>query len=218
MPTTRPARLRVAALISVAAVSACYSHLALAQPRGESKETVITLERGGCFGTCPIYTLRVDGGGEVTYNGRCFVAARGNRRRKIDPAAVKKLVRRAEELGYFDMQEHYDRLAEPACPELSTDNPTIVTSIKHDGRSRTISHDHGCRGLPELKALADFENSIDRTAMTAKWVQHPVRDKGQALYYLREREHCWPDKFGPHSFPESERPVAALADAAPRVN
>ena len=43
------------------------------QPTADSAAR-ITLERGPCFGTCPVYSVTLDGSGAVLFEGRRFVA------------------------------------------------------------------------------------------------------------------------------------------------
>src|SRR5574341_1902699 len=40
-------------------------------------DILIGLDRGPCFGACPIYTVEIDEQGAVTYNGVRFVAVTG---------------------------------------------------------------------------------------------------------------------------------------------
>jgi hypothetical protein len=41
----------------------------------------IRLERGGCYGTCPAYSVDIAASGEVTFSGRDYVLVRGTHRR-----------------------------------------------------------------------------------------------------------------------------------------
>jgi len=160
----------------------------------QTEDRVITLERFGCFGTCPEYRLRIDGSGEIAYVGRRFVVACGPRHRKVNPSAVDELLNRADRLGYFDLLDRYDKFKNP-CPDYWTDNPTVVTSVSHAGRSKIVRHYHGCRGMPELEALSDFENAIDEAAGTGKWIGC--------------RKWRWSSRGGCPSNPRLQRPAAS---------
>ena len=46
-------------------------------PRVETEGDGITLERGPCFGTCPVYTVTLSRSGAVRFEGRRFVADSG---------------------------------------------------------------------------------------------------------------------------------------------
>jgi Domain of unknown function (DUF6438) len=56
-------------------------------------ETVITLERTTCFGTCPSYKLSILRDGTVNYEGREYVRVKGTAHSKIDSTAVNALIR-----------------------------------------------------------------------------------------------------------------------------
>jgi hypothetical protein len=45
-----------------------FSADAKAQKKSNS-EVLITIERGACYGTCPIYSAQISGDGTVVYNG-----------------------------------------------------------------------------------------------------------------------------------------------------
>jgi hypothetical protein len=64
-----------------------------------SADTVIRLERSGCYGECPQYSLEVLADGRVTFVGEQDVAAIGARTRTIDPESVAFLLRVA---GYVE--------------------------------------------------------------------------------------------------------------------
>jgi hypothetical protein len=70
---------------------------------------------------------------------------------------------------FFSLEDDYmeDRRV---CDELATDNPTAYTSIRINGKSKTIKHYHGCRGPKVPKELTELENNIDKIVNTAQWL------------------------------------------------
>src|ERR1044072_5001999 len=68
-------------------------------------KVVITLERGGCFGPCPIYSVTIHGDGTVIYKGKQYVKVEGTRRYKIPKEEVKKLVAEFYRIDYFSLKE-----------------------------------------------------------------------------------------------------------------
>jgi Domain of unknown function (DUF6438) len=129
--------------------------------------TLVTLERGPCFGTCPVYRVSLAGDGTVEFVGTRFVAREGTATSRIAPERVDSLVRSLEAAGYFALADAYVPGA-PACGRYATDAPTVVTTVRTAGRDKTVRHDHGCAGAPD--ELADMERLIDSVAGTARWV------------------------------------------------
>ena len=121
---------------------------------------VITLERSTCFGRCPSYTLRIEGNGNVNYEGRDFVAVQGVQTAQITPDAVKSLADAFFKIDYFALQDSFDGDI--------TDIPHAITSFSIDGKTKRIYNRMG--GPDGLKAL---ETKIDSVAGASKWVNAP---------------------------------------------
>ena len=127
--------------------------------------TVITLERGPCFGRCPEYTVTVYGSGRVEFDGKRYVCAKGHHTAKASPSEVRRLVAQMLATGYFDL----DWTAGP----LATNASTVTSSLRHGGRTRQIEHYLGDAGAPRL--LRTLEDRIDVVAGTWRWL--PERDE-----------------------------------------
>src|SRR5262245_30006524 len=52
---------------------------ASSEPALLTDSTLITIQRSGCFGECPVYTLKLWGSGKVEYDGKSWVCERGSR-------------------------------------------------------------------------------------------------------------------------------------------
>jgi hypothetical protein len=144
---------------------------------GQGKGGVITLERSVCFGTCPSYKVTIASDGTVTFDGRDFVKTKGKATAQIKPDDFKKLVSEFEKIKFFSLDDSYEP-GSRGCPVSATDSPYAKTSIQMDGRTKSVSHYHGC-GAPEaLRALAEalrsltaLERKIDEIAGTEKWIK-----------------------------------------------
>lgn len=132
-----------------------------AQKKADSK-ILITIERGACYGTCPIYSAQISGDGTVIYNGVENVKVKGKKQFKIPKAKVQELVKAFEDINYFSLKDRYDtdergmRLA---------DLPPATTSITINGKSKKIVHNYGAP-----KGLRELENKIDEVAGLKKLV------------------------------------------------
>jgi hypothetical protein len=136
-------------------------------PRADSAVR-ITLERGPCFGTCPVYSVTLEGSGAVLFEGRRFVADTGISTGRVPPARIDSLVAELTAGGYFDFADRY-RAGEPGCEQYATDLPSVITEVRAGGRSKRIEHDHGCMEAPQ--ALTALEGRIDSVAGVAKWIR-----------------------------------------------
>ena len=121
----------------------------------------MSLERQPCFGTCPVYTVRLDGSGDVHFEGRRFVRDTGTAEWRVPPEGVDSLVQEILAAGYFDLPDRY-AMGEPACGRYATDLPTVITSVRIGSRRKEVHHDHGCDGAPER--LGALERRIDEVA------------------------------------------------------
>ena len=59
---------------------------------GNYDDVIITLERTACFGTCPVYTLTMNGDGTVIYEGKDFVKTKGRVEATISQDQIEQLI------------------------------------------------------------------------------------------------------------------------------
>lgn len=131
---------------------------------------VITLERTGCFGPCPIYRLTLRGDGEVVFEGKRFVKSVGKLTAHVPPEDVQRLAEEFKKANYFSLRDKYVSPAD-GCQQWATDNPSAITSIKFEGKEKSVNHYYGCRGVKGLDELVKLETAIDRVAQTDQWVK-----------------------------------------------
>jgi len=111
------------------------THLAAPLVRPNSK-FAITLQRTGCFGSCPSYTVMVTTEG-IEFGGGGYVVASGRHTDSIDASDVRKLAKRFVVADFYSMDSSYTANV--------TDNPTYVVSIAIDGHTKKwrITSVHG---------------------------------------------------------------------------
>lgn len=125
-----------------------------------SASVALTLERTACFGACPIYTVTVYDDGTVVYQGERFVDVTGEQTLQIDPATVDRMVQAFVDAGYFGWDEAYDT-------QTVTDQPTIITSVTHDGETHRIVRYAGDSSAP--MELPFLETWIDLMTYASSW-------------------------------------------------
>jgi hypothetical protein len=128
---------------------------------------VITLERGACFGMCPIYNLSIYEDGTVVYLGINNVAVTGVQTSSITTDDLDWLVQEMELSGYFDWNDEYTEM-------FVTDQPTVITSISTDENFKRITRYDGDPNAPV--GLVRFEDRIDRVVNSAQWVTGDTTD------------------------------------------
>jgi hypothetical protein len=149
-----------------------------ARPAAIARFEEVTLERTSCRGRCPSYTVRIHGDGTVDYQGGADVKTTGAAQGHLSTAEVKALVDAINNAGYFGLQDSYEK-GEGGCPTYWTDLPSAITSVRAGGRTKSITHNLGCREQdvgasfgPVFPArLEQFENRIDEIAGTTRWVR-----------------------------------------------
>ena len=109
----------------------------------------ITLERTGCYGTCPVYSVTIHSDGTVIYEGKHFVRILGIQTYTIPEESVTELVGMFYEINYFSLHDRYDVSV--------TDLPTVITSITIGNETKRVSN-YANAGPPRLYEL---ESKID---------------------------------------------------------
>lgn len=129
-------------------------------------DTMVTLERTACLGTCPVYTVSIDALGNVVYEGKRYVRVTGKQTARISASRIAEILERAERLRFFDLENQY---LEADYPDGSkgtvTDLPTTIITLTHAGRSKRIVDYYGAPA-----GLTDLERLVDEVAGTRQWV------------------------------------------------
>jgi Domain of unknown function (DUF6438) len=130
----------------------------------------ITLERTACFGPCPMYSVTVTSDGKVKFEGRQFTKVTGKASGKITKQAFRGLVAEFKKIDYFSLPDQYSP-GTPQCPQMITDHPSANTSLRLNGKTKTVAHYHGCGESGKLPQLTALENKIDLVAKTQTWIK-----------------------------------------------
>jgi Domain of unknown function (DUF6438) len=125
----------------------------------------ISLERGPCFGACPVYLLTVFADGTVAYEGRQFVAVEGSHTATLSPDEVEALAQAVLEADFFELADEYTVQA--------TDLPSITLTVIMDGRTKGVYH-YGVGCGTDLDTappgLCVLESLLERIPVDNGWV------------------------------------------------
>jgi hypothetical protein len=135
-------------------------------PQDIPQDLKITLERTDCFGGCPVYKLTIIADGTVVFEGRRFVKQEGVTRKSVNREQLKQLMAEFDRVNFFSLEDDYSEIR-LSCP---TDQPSAITSIRINGKSKTINHYLGCLEPKVPKGLTELENKIDEIVNTAQWL------------------------------------------------
>jgi hypothetical protein len=143
--------------------------VALPSAAYDPQSVLISLERGPCFGSCPVYRVVMYGDGTVRYDGKDHVRVRGSQAAVIASETVKELAGEIERIGFFNLRDSYTEVG-------VTDAPTVFLSVALDGKKKQVKHYLGDFRAP--KTLEAIETRIDEVAGTARWTASAVHSTG----------------------------------------
>ncbi|MCC5918450.1 MAG: hypothetical protein JJU02_14105 [Cryomorphaceae bacterium] len=91
-------------------------------------EAFVSFERTACFGTCPVYTVKISGDLKITYKGREFSQPKGEYEATITSEEWKTLQEKIAMTRFFELEDEYDGYI--------TDVPSAITTV-HINEKRT---------------------------------------------------------------------------------
>lgn len=126
-----------------------------------SSKIMITLQRTGCFGSCPSYIVTVSTDG-IVFDGRGYVVASGKHTDKVDVEVVRNLAKDFSAADFYSMDSSYRASV--------TDNPTYILSIAIDGHTKEVEDYVGSWvGMPAV--ITGLEDEVDTFAHTERWIE-----------------------------------------------
>ncbi len=154
------------------------------------RDLEISMSRSPCFGSCPSYSVHVNGAGSVSYVGKSYVTDIGEHSASVSSAVVDQLVAEFERIQLLSVPAKDIDL----CPEGSwTDQPTVSVEFRLEGKKREIIDYHGCRGNKFLDQLRAVEEKIDLLLNTSRWTKlsqlREVEKQRREKQKIEAREH-----------------------------
>jgi hypothetical protein len=141
----------------------------------------VKLERTGCFGNCPSYSVVIDGSGRVDWIGHANVFAMGRRQGSVSRFELDELSRRLDRARFFERDEYGELPQKLECQMIGSkkscsfstsvaicsDTSHAIIIAQRGIQKHKIDNDH-CNDRPELDALEDY---LDRIANTEAWIE-----------------------------------------------
>jgi hypothetical protein len=118
----------------------------------------IILERGPCFGTCPIYYLAIDNTGNVSLRQQ----NQADQTYRIPAANALSLFNQALRINFFNLNDRYENLQVTDLPstKISIQTPSTTKSVYMYGLEDTVP-----------QTLTDLAKRIDEVAEVNKHLQ-----------------------------------------------
>lgn len=114
------------------------------------ENSVITLEKEPCYGTCPVYTITIKGTGEAVYEGKDHVSKKGKYQKQLGDKETNKLFNAFECSNFSDFRSEYT--------DNVSDMPTNYLTFEHRGYKKRIRDYYGAP--EELKKLEKMVEEI----------------------------------------------------------
>ena len=123
----------------------------------EEDSLFASIKRGFCYGTCPVYEMKIYNSGYTTLEGTRNIELIGKYTTTIIGDQMRALLEKAMTIGYMDMEDSYDNSS-------ITDLPESTTSIVVNGKRKQVLKRYG---YP--KALSEFEKMFDELLTSEEW-------------------------------------------------
>lgn len=130
----------------------------------EEDSLFASINKGFCFGTCPVYTINIYKSGFVTYNGTHNVDLKGEYSTMISYEKMLKFIEIAKRIEYMNMKDVYDN-------EGVTDLPSTTTSIVLNGKRKTVR-----RRFDFPPAIKVYEKVFEEMLSSENWEGIPVNE------------------------------------------
>ena len=110
--------------------------------------SVIIMEKTECYGYCPVYTIRIDGKGNVVYEGQKHVKKVGKFEKQLSKKERAAIFTAFERSDFFKLENEYTAGV--------SDMPTTYVTFEHGGQKKKITDYFGApESLKKLEALLE---------------------------------------------------------------
>jgi hypothetical protein len=155
--------IAIVALISLVAVWVPSKTVALSHPQ-DLAAVKIELARGPCFGSCPQYTVTVQGDGRVEYSGRQRYSRFDSRKvGKIEREKITQILQMLDQVKFMALDDR--------AFSWGFDTPSVGVRIWEDGKTKQVVSDAGFVGSKNGRQsrFVDATQEIDSILKSTKW-------------------------------------------------
>lgn len=91
--------------------------------------SIITIRRGHCYGTCPVYIAEIYKSGKIEFTGYQFTNFKGDTTLYINEDILKKIIDKFYECDFYNLNESYTQLEEIVFNTTTGKSDTIFKSV-----------------------------------------------------------------------------------------
>lgn len=157
--------------------SECPSEKQRQPPHGLAADDFVEMSRSGCYGTCPIYKVRLQADGSVVWDGGGFVVEKRRSSAHVGSQLATDLIAKFAAADFWALCGSYSQSV--------TDSATTTFRVKIGSRTKAVSN--YANSAPDF--LNDLEYAIDETADTHRWLHGDPRE--EPLSFIED------DGYGP---------------------
>lgn len=126
----------------------------------------LTIERGACYGRCPIYRLALFEDGRAVFTGVQFTRVTGTDTAHVPRDAVDALRRAFQVRGYQKLPATITS-GSALCGPYAADLPTVKLGVRSGDATHHVEYDGGCMDHPRW--LDTLSAMVDSVAGTSRW-------------------------------------------------
>ena len=154
--------IRLVFVVCAVALYSCKSNqLAVAE------DFNLKMDKGACFGSCPVYSLEIDHQGNAIYDGKRFTEKVGMHKYKLSKDQFKQVTDQLTLMNFFALQDNFKSDV--------ADLPTVTIAHTHKGLSKSIT---GKDTRP--KRVLELQKILENLTQTGEWVSiEPIAPKNE---------------------------------------
>jgi len=162
----------------------------------DPRQIVVTLERRQCMGSCPAYRIKIDGAGEVEYEGQALVKITGTRKTTIRQEEALHIVDELLRVRFFDAPAAYDDRRDSITSHngrltlgsgVITDQPSVFLGLQIGSDAKRVRLSY--TAPKEVAAIADL---IDQTVRIEQWIGIDCERPRSPMFGPRPAGECEP--------------------------
>jgi hypothetical protein len=134
------------------------------------EEGTVALERGACFGPCPVYSVTVFANDRLVFEGRKFTAKAGALEKILPAGSFERLLAVARQYNFADIDTGFPDEEGLDCPEPPSDMPVARLAIDATGLAHEIRFYEGCTGFPGDSAVISMMREVDAVLALDDWI------------------------------------------------
>ncbi|WP_456829876.1 DUF6438 domain-containing protein [Deinococcus sp. UYEF24] len=146
----------------IAAVSLLMTHALAGGADSSPTAFELSLKREACFGSCPMYTVHVNGNGAVDWLGEKWVKKLGKASTTVKTETVRQLQQEVKAANFFALKDEYTEM-------YVSDQSYVTLEVRQGMHRKTVRYYLGDPNVPAV--LVNLAKQVDLDLGTASWIR-----------------------------------------------